>query len=119
MSEVPRGRIDPDRSKGWVRRLLPLLRAHSGLVAISLVAALLSQVLLVAAPRVVMAAIDTALVRKVEPLDGLVVALLVLAVARLAVDVAYRSFLFRTSACLEYDLRALVHDHLSRQSFSW
>ena len=119
MSEVPRARIDPDRNKGWVRRLLPLLRAHSALLTTSLVAALLSQLLLVAAPRVVMAAIDTALVRQARPLGIFVVALLVLAVARLAVDIVYRATLFKTSACLEYDLRALLQDHLGRQSFSW
>lgn len=119
MSEVPRARVDPDRTKGWVRRLLPLLRAHAGLLTISLVASLLSQLLLVAAPRVVMAAIDSALVRQTQPLDLFVAALLALAVVRLAVDVVYRQALYTTSARLEYDLRALLQDHLGRQSSAW
>lgn len=119
MSEVPRARVDPDRTKGWVRRLLPLLRAHAGLLTISLVASLLSQLLLVAAPRVVMAAIDSALVRQAQPLDLFVVALLALAAVRLAVDVVYRQALYTTSARLEYDLRALLQDHLGRQSSAW
>lgn len=119
MSEVPRARVDPDRTKGWVRRLLPLLRAHAGLLTISLVASLLSQLLLVAAPRVVMAAIDSALVRQAQPLDLFVAALLALAAVRLAVDVVYRQALYTTSARLEYDLRALLQDHLGRQSSAW
>lgn len=119
MSEAPRARLHPDRSRGWIRRLLPLLRAHAGLLTVSLVAALLSQVLLVAAPRVVMAAIDTALVRRAADLDGYVVALVGLLLARLVVDVVYRVALFGTSARLEYDLRALMQEHLGRQSLSW
>lgn len=119
MSEAPRARLHPDRSRGWIRRLLPLLRAHAGLLTVSLVAALLSQVLLVAAPRVVMAAIDTALVRRAAELDGYVVALVGLLLARLVVDVVYRVALFGTSARLEYDLRALMQEHLGRQSFAW
>jgi ATP-binding cassette subfamily B protein len=119
MSEVPRARVDPDRTKGWVRRLLPLLRAHAGLLTISLVASLLSQLLLVAAPRVVMAAIDSALVRQAQPLDLFVAALLALAVVRMGVDVVYRQALYTTSARLEYDLRALLQDHLGRQSSAW
>lgn len=119
MTAAPRASIDPDTSKGWIKRMLPLVRAHRGLVAISLTTALVSQLILVAAPRVVMAAIDTALVHRVRSLDAFVVALAILAVARLAVGMVHRSNLLKTSAYLEYDLRAIVQAHLGRQSFAW
>jgi ATP-binding cassette subfamily B protein len=111
--------VDPDRAKGWVRRMLPIVRAHRRLVLTSMTAALASQVLLVLAPRVLMAGIDTALVRQVHPVELFAALLVAIALARLVVDTVFRRCLHSTSAHLEHDLRALVQAALQRQTFSW
>jgi ATP-binding cassette subfamily B protein len=112
-------RVDPDRSKGWIRRMLPLVLAHRRIVLLSLSAALVTQLLLVSAPRVLMAGIDTALVQKSQPVELFAAVLVVIALARLGTNSLHRRLLFATSAHLEHDLRALVQTSLSRQTFAW
>ncbi|MBW2091309.1 MAG: hypothetical protein JRI34_04180, partial [Deltaproteobacteria bacterium] len=57
----PRATIDPDVSKGWIRRILPIVLAHKGVFATSLVCAFIALLIQIAIPRVLMQAIDQAL----------------------------------------------------------
>ncbi|MGH2812829.1 MAG: hypothetical protein ACRDI1_08980, partial [Actinomycetota bacterium] len=59
----PKGYIDPDPSKSWVRRLAPILAAHRATIALGLGTALLMVLVSAGIPKVVQLAIDTSLVR--------------------------------------------------------
>ncbi|TAL16140.1 MAG: ABC transporter ATP-binding protein [Frankiales bacterium] len=99
--------------------MLPLVLAHRRIVLLSLSAALVTQLLLVSAPRVVMAGIDSALVEQSRPIELFAGILVAIALARLATNSLHRRLLFATSAHLEHDLRALAQASLSRQGFAW
>jgi ATP-binding cassette, subfamily B, bacterial len=116
---APAAAIDPDRSKGWFRRVSPLLGARRRPFALGLLAALVAMLAQVAAPRVLMGAIDSALDRQTASLTPFVVALVVLAVLRGLLTAFYRSTLFRVAYGLEYDLRTTIYEHLGRLSFSF
>jgi ATP-binding cassette subfamily B protein len=115
----PRASVDPDRTKGWLRRVLPLVAARKAAFIGGLLAALFAMVSQVAVPRVVMAGIDEALTDRTSGLMPFVRALLVLAVLRAALTFVYRFTLYRVAYDLEYDLRVSMYQHFTRLSFSF
>jgi ATP-binding cassette subfamily B protein len=116
---APRGTVDPDQTKGWVRRVLPIVRAHGLLLYGSLAAATVALLANVAVPAVMQFAIDEALVDQTSELEPFVVALVVLAVARGTMSFVYRYGLYRMAYVIETDLRGIVYEHLTRLSFSF
>lgn len=116
---APLAAVDPDRSAGWFRRVWPLLRARRVAFGLGLLAALAAMLAQVAAPWVLMGAIDSALDRRTASLGPFVAALVALALARGLLTIVYRSMLFRVAYGLEYDLRTTVYEHLGRLSFSF
>jgi ATP-binding cassette, subfamily B, bacterial len=115
----PVASVDPDRSLGWFRRVWPLLRARRLAFGLGLAAALVAMLAQVAAPRVLMGAIDAALDRQTVSLTPFVVALVALAVTRGLLTAYYRSALFKVAYGLEYDLRTTIYEHLGTLSFSF
>ncbi|HEX9994139.1 MAG TPA: ABC transporter transmembrane domain-containing protein [Acidimicrobiales bacterium] len=115
----PAATVDPDRSLPWFRRLLPLVRARRGLVAASVLAAVGAMVAQVATPILLRSAIDRALLARTTSLTPFVVALLALSVARAVLAYASRAGLFRMAYDVEFDLRTLLYEHLTRLSFSF
>lgn len=109
--------VDPDHDKGWLRRIWPLVAARRRTLAVALSCAFVAVAAQVAAPRVIMAAIDGALVGRDHPLAPFVWTLAALAVARGLATWAQRAFLFRFAFDLEADLRVLLYAHLGRQPF--
>jgi len=123
-SVVPRYRgaratIDPDRSRSWLGRALPVVLAHKAMFITSLACTATALLLQTAMPRVVMAGIDRALVTRRAVLEPFVVALVALALLRAAVSFVSRYFLYRVAYEIEYDLRTIVYEHLTRLSFSF
>lgn len=117
--EAPRASIDPDRSLGWIRRMLPVVMSHRTLVVGSLLVAFLALLAQVAVPAVTRVAIDRALVARDAALAPYVWVLVGLGVARGLLAFVYRYGMYRTAYRLEYDLRSIMYDHLSRLSFSF
>lgn len=115
----PRAEIDPDASKGWIRRMQPLLVANKWLFLAAMALSVVSMVTQVAVPRVLMQGIDVALERRAAPLNHYVWILVALAVARGVAMLYYRLFLFKVAYGLEYDLRTTIYRHLTRMSFSF
>lgn len=115
----PTASIDPDPSRGWLRRLRPLVAAHRRQLLLAAGSALVALVAQVAAPRVVMGAIDDALVDPTRGLAPYVWALGGLAVARGVFTWGQRTKLFRFAYDLEADLRVLLYGHLGRLSFDF
>lgn len=120
----PAVRIDPDRSRGWFRRLLPVIAARRGaftLVALTGVTGLGIQV---AVPMILKQAVDRILAAdsSIDPfadLTGHVVLLVAMALASFGLRFTYRYLLFSTACNIETDLRSQVFRHLTRLSFSF
>jgi ATP-binding cassette subfamily B protein len=143
--EPPRASIDPDQSKSWWRRMLPVVLSHKRIVITGLSCALVTLLLQLAIPRLVRMAIDKAVlpvfaknmapllarqrgipvqailarVPAAKPLAPFVGALLVIALLRYAVGYVYRFNLQRTSFNIEYDLRNIMYRKFSTLSFSY
>lgn len=114
-----RAQLDPDRSKGWIRRMLPILMARRTAFAVAMVTAVVALAAQIATPRVLMAAIDRALETGSAPLAPFVWALLGLATARGLFTWIHRDHLFRFAYDLEADFRMLIYAHLGRLPFTF
>jgi len=111
----PTGRIDPDASLGWIRRMLPVVRGHRRSFAIAMAMAAIALLSNVAIPAVVGAGIDE-IRRSGDAVTTWVVALLVLSVARSLFTYGYRARLYKFAYAIEYDLRSLMFRHLAAMS---
>ena len=116
---APRRSIDPDTTKGWIRRMLPVVTAHGPLLWTSILAALVAMVAQVAVPAVTSRAIDRAIIAQDHALAPYVWGLVGLGVLRGLMALYYRYGLFRLAYDIEYDLRQLLYRHLTRLSFSF
>lgn len=122
---MPKARIHPDKSLGWLRRLWPLVAAHRLLVVIGIVGGLVALATQVTVPAVVGRAIDAAgdnfLAGDDSPGDLLVMVwvLVALGVARFAFSAAFRYSLFKLAFRIDTELRALIYEHLGKLSFSY
>ncbi len=123
-------RIDPDTSKGWFRRLLPVIAARRATFAVVLASGLSGLALQMSVPMVLRRAVDRSLggLRGLDGLDGAsaladlerhVVLLVVMAAASFGLRFTYRYLLFGTACRIETDLRAAIYQHLTRLSFSF
>lgn len=122
---MPKARIHPDKSLGWLHRLWPLVAAHRMLVVIGITGGLVALATQVAVPAVVGRAIDAAgdnfLAGDDSPGDLLVMVwvLVGLGVARFAFSAAFRYSLFKLAFRIDTELRALIYEHLGNLSFSY
>jgi len=111
--------VDPDPSKGWFRRLLPVIRARRATFIMVLVTGLSGLALQVSVPMVLRQAVDVAVDQRAGGLEGHVLLLVVMAAASFGLRFAYRYLLFGTACRIETDLRSQIYDHLTRLSFSF
>lgn len=111
--------VDPDATKGWIRRLLPLVSVRRWLVIVSLVAAVMALVAQVAVPAVLAVAIDDALVDRTRPIMPFVIVLLGLAAIRAVTAAIYRYGLYRLAYVVETDLRSVLYRRLTQLSFTF
>jgi ATP-binding cassette, subfamily B, bacterial len=114
---APRATVDPDTSKKWLRRAMPILRAHRGIFITSLVLSFVGLVLQVQIPDLLNHAIDNSLVAHTVPLHFYVWWILGLGLAGGVAGYVSRLFLFQTAYEIEYDLRTMIYEHLTRMSF--
>ncbi|HXY93348.1 MAG TPA: ABC transporter ATP-binding protein, partial [Acidimicrobiia bacterium] len=115
----PRRNIDPDRSKSWLKRALPIVLAHKKIFIASLVISFIGLIFQVAIPGVVGEAIDKGLKKGGTPLSHFVWILVILGLLRGTSIYFSRKFLLNTAYRIEYDLRNIIYEHLSRMSFSF
>jgi ATP-binding cassette subfamily B protein len=118
-SAPPRRGILPDRDASWWRRVLPVIASHKVLVISSVVAAVVALLVQVAIPAVTQRAIDNALIDRTDALGPFLWVLAALAITRGVLTLGYRYGLYRAGYEMEYDLRALLYEHLTRLSFSF
>ncbi len=116
--------IDPDPSKGWIKRLWPIVRQHQWVFVVSIVASIVTSLLQVAVPSVLSGAIDNALPSPTggaptSTLEPYVLIIAGMAVARFALGYVSRYGLMHVAYSIEYDLRTILYRHLTRLSFSF
>ncbi len=135
--DPPQRTIDPDRSKTWLRRALPLVLAHKGMFITSLVMSFVGLVLQVEIPQLLGSdALDQSIVPFVRQstlpaasrlpaahfehiLYHYVDIVLVLAVVAGICGYIARLLLMKTAYQIEFDLRNIIYTHLSRMSFGF
>jgi ATP-binding cassette subfamily B protein len=115
----PRRNIDPDRSKSWLKRALPIVYAHKKIFLASLIISAVGLYFQIQIPSVIGEAIDKGLKPNGTPLSHFVVILVIFAVLRGISIYVSRRFLLNTAYAIEYDLRNIIYEHLSRMSFSF
>ena len=113
----PRATVDPDRSKSWLRRALPIMMAHKGIFATALVLSFVGLILQVQIPELLNKAITNSIIRHTVPLDFYVWWVVGLGVAGVIAGYISRLFLFETAYAIEFDLRNLIYEHLTTMSF--
>ncbi len=117
--DPPPAGIDPDRAKGWMKRLWPLVRAHHRTLVIGVATGVVALAIQAAVPALGRSAVDAALEGNRQALwivFGLTAAF---GVGRLVFGGVYRYQLFKLGWSVETDLRAIMYDHLTRLSFSY
>lgn len=112
----PRANIKPDRDSSWLRRMLPVALSHKRSFALSLVASLLGLLVQVLIPNEVRQAIDVGL-DKGGDLTPFVEVIVVLAGLRFVLNYGSRRYMLKVAYRIEYDLRNIIYEHLSRMSF--
>ena len=120
--EAPRATIDPDRSKKWLARAMPILRSHQRIFTVSLVLSFVGLVLQVQIPKLLSDAIDKSIAPTLThhrgvPLHVYVWWIVALAGAGVVSGYISRLYLFKTAYNIEFDLRNIIYEHLTTMSF--
>jgi ATP-binding cassette subfamily B protein len=115
----PAAWIDPDPAKGWIKRMLPVLRPHRRILVGALMASIVTLAVQLSIPQVLRAAIDNAITSHREPLTPYVAAMVVLGVGLFLFGYVQRFGMQRASIEIECQLRTMIFEHLQRQSFTF
>ncbi|HEY5431646.1 MAG TPA: ABC transporter ATP-binding protein [Solirubrobacteraceae bacterium] len=116
---APQATIDPDRDKSWVRRALPVVKAHKVTLVTALTLSFVGLVLQVQIPNLLNEAVTNSLQHHTVALSHYVTLVFALAVGAGASAYVARLFLLRTAYAMEFDLRNIIYAHLTRMSFAF
>jgi ATP-binding cassette subfamily B protein len=122
----PRGHLDPDKQKTWLRRVLPVLKGHSTAFSIFIGLSFASSIFQILAPNVISKATNTLYEGVRHPatahlltVSGFAMELVVLGVLAGVTGLVSRYFMYRTAYDIEFDLRNLIYEHLTTLSFGF
>ncbi len=115
----PRAWIDPDQSKTWLRRALPIVMARRVTLFSALGLSFLSLLLQVQIPSLLNGAVTGALQRHTTSLSHYVTIVFVLAVCAGVSSYGARLLLMRTAYGIEADMRNMIYTHLTRMGFDF
>ncbi len=115
----PKANISSDKSKTWLRRALPLVKAHRGIFSISLILSFVALVMQVQIPNLVKHAIDNGISARTASLAPYVWWIIGLALVRGVFSYFSRRLLLETGYAIEFDLRNGIYEHFTRMSFSF
>jgi ATP-binding cassette, subfamily B, bacterial len=118
-NEAPPSGIDPDKSLSWLRRALPIMRAHKGIFITSLTLSFVGLILQVTIPLLLSKAITNSIEMHSVPLSFYVWWIVGLGLLSGVLGYIARLFLFETAYDIEYDLRNIIYEHLTKMSFSF
>ena len=112
----PEGRPDPDSSKGWLRRLWPVVRPMRYGMVVAVVGTMIGMAARTVVPAVLMLAIDNALDERTDSIAPYAWALAGLTIIAALSGFVARRAMFRVGFRVETAMRHAVFDHLSRMS---
>lgn len=113
---APQGRPDPDASKGWLRRLWPVLKPVRWGFATAVIGTMIGMVTRTVIPAVLMLAIDNALDEQTDTIAPYAWTIAGLTVVSVVSGFFARRAMFRAAFRVETAMRHAVFDHLSRMS---
>jgi ATP-binding cassette subfamily B protein len=115
----PRATIDPDTSKSWMRRAMPIVRSHQGAFVTALTLSFVGLVMQVQVPNILKNALDNSILSHAHtvPLHIYVWWIVGLGLAGAVTGYISRLYLFNTAYNIEFDLRNMIYEHLTRMSF--
>jgi ATP-binding cassette, subfamily B, bacterial len=108
--------IEPDK-KSWIGRARPVVMSHKRMLLAALILSFVALLLQVQIPNLLNEAVTTSLQRPTVALSHYVTLVLSLAVAAVVSAHVSRLFLLRTAYGMEFDLRNIICEHLTRMSF--
>ena len=111
--------IDPDQTKGWVRRLSPLVKKHPWVVTMGIIGAILALSAQSIIPYITGWAIDAVQDDNRSSLNLSLWILGSLALTRTIFGAVYRSAFFRLAFRIDANLRNLLYQRLTQLSFSF
>jgi ATP-binding cassette subfamily B protein len=115
--KAPKSTIDPDRSKGWIKRATPIVMAHKVQWYAAMIFSFLGLIIQVWIPKILQNGITNALINKTQPLHNYVELIAVLALATGIFGYISRTNLFKVAYAIEFDLRNIIYEHFTRMSF--
>jgi ATP-binding cassette, subfamily B, bacterial len=123
----PKGHLDPDTTKTWLRRVLPILKGHKAAFLTFIALSFSSSVFQILAPNVINRATNAIQAYFEHPADTMpppsitsyVVELVVLGLLAGLTGLVSRYYMYRTAYDTEFDLRNLIYEHLSTLSFGF
>jgi ATP-binding cassette subfamily B protein len=118
-NEPPPAGIDPDKSLSWLRRAMPIMKAHKGIFITSLVMSFIGLVFQVQIPNLLNHAITNSIVSHSVHLSYYVWWIVGLGIAAGVTGYIARLFLLETAYDIEYDLRNIIYEHLTKMSFAF
>jgi ATP-binding cassette subfamily B protein len=118
-NEAPPAGIDPDRSLSWLRRAMPIMKAHKGIFLTSLILSFVGLIFQVQIPNLLNHAITNSLQHHTVELSYYVWWIVGLGIASGITGYIARLFLFETAYDIEYDLRNIIYEHLTKMSFAF
>lgn len=116
---APKAWISPNQSAGWIRRMAPIVWSHKRSFFIAWGATLITVFLGLAGPLAVRNAVNYLTVGRVRAVYPIVGVLALIAMGRFLIGFISRSQMFRSAYGIEYDLRSIIYEHLTRMSFSF
>jgi ATP-binding cassette, subfamily B, bacterial len=117
--DPPRAWIDPDPSKTWLQRAMPIVMARKATLFSALGLSFVSLMLQVQIPNLLNNAVSNSLQHHTTPLSHYVRIVFVLAVLAGLTSYAARLFLMRSAYGIESDFRNMIYTHLTRMSFDF
>ena len=114
---APTATVDPDRSKGWIKRATPIVMAHKVALFSALIFSFLGLIIQVWIPKILQNGITNALINRTQPLHNYVELIAVLALSTGVFGYISRTNLFKVAYAIEFDLRNILYEHFTRMSF--
>lgn len=117
--DAPKAWPDPDKSKGWIKRAMPVVLSHKKAFFGALFAAFAGLLMQVQIPDLLNQAINRSIEHHTVPLSHYLILVLPLAAGVGITGYISRLYIMRTGFAIEFDFRNIVYEHLSKMSFSF
>lgn len=116
---APTWSIHPDQSLSWLKRAMPIIRAHRWPLITALAMSFIGLVIQLQIPALLNQAVSKSLQLRTTPLSHYVWLLVLAAILSQLASYVARLYLMRTAFGIEFDLRNRIFEHLSSLSFGF